>query len=78
MNKPIEAIVYENGKKIAIERLGHIKVDEHDRVSLKTFKHYINIARCVAGERDYELMIDKNRVMILYENGRYAYLGGRK
>lgn len=73
---PIEAIIYENGKKVAIETLGQIKVDQYNRVSLKTIKHYINIAQYIAGDRDYELTVDGKQVMILYENGKYAYLRG--
>ena len=71
---PIEAIIYENGKKVSVEVLGDIRVDEYERVSLKTLKHYINVTKNIAGEREYELKIGEKQVMILFQNGKYAYL----
>ena len=78
MLKPVEAIIYEKGKKISTELLGNITVDEYDRVSLRSYKHYFNIAKYIAGERRYELRIDGKEVMLLFEKVKYAYLGGKQ
>ena len=78
MLKPVEAIIYEKGKKISTELLVNITVDEYDRVSLRSYKHYFNIAKYIAGERKYELRIDGKEILLLFEKGKYAYLGGKQ
>ena len=78
MLKHVEAMIYEKGKKVAIELLGNITVDKYDRVSIRSYKHYFNIAKYIAGERKFELRIDGKEVMLLFEKGKYAYLGGKQ
>lgn len=77
MLKQVECIIYAKGKKKSTELLGRIRVDEYDRVSLRTYKHYISIAEYITNGLKYDLLIDGNKVLLLYEKGKYAYLGGK-
>lgn len=74
MIKHVELTVYENHRRKSIDILGDIRVDHLNRVSLKTYKHYMKIAQNIAGDNEYLITIDGRRVFILFEYGKYAYI----
>ena len=71
---PVKALIYENDELESVELLGNIRVDNYDRVSFKTYKHYENIAKYIAGDRKYQVLVNEKRVIRLYEKGKYGYL----
>lgn len=74
MKVPVKALIYENGKLESVELLGNIVVDNYDRVSFKTYRHYENITKYIAGDRKYQVLVNEKRVIRLYEKGKYGYL----
>lgn len=74
MLKRVECIIYENNEEKSIELLGPIRVEENNKVCLETYQYYVNIAEYIANGLEYDLLIDGNKVLLLYEKGKYAYL----